>query len=305
MNPAVSSTAQTPWPVQFGMAYTQRSAVRLSPPSAVSELVFNPTTWHEHTGLGVSQLNWASFNLGDHVNDKPEHVNRNREQLQALIGHPLEIVRQVHGTQVCVIHQPGDAQACQESADALVTRTPGIALTMLVADCLPVLFVSAQHGVVAAAHAGWRGLAAGVLNTTVKTMADQAQCSVHALCQDLQVWLGPCIGPSAFEVGPEVLQAFVHQQGQHAVDLASQSVNDPLALERGACAWLNLPLLARLQLQNMGVADACIAGNDGTPIWCTFQNESLYFSHRRSFVRGEGPCGRMAACVWIQPSTQS
>lgn len=292
-------------PFQFGLAYTQRNAVRMTQLNDLSDTLSDNTSWSVHTGVGTSHHHWAQFNLGDHVGDKPEHVNRNREQLQALIGHPLEIVRQVHGTQVCVIHQPGDAQARQEGADALVTRTPGIALVMLVADCLPVLFVSAQHGVVAAAHAGWRGLAAGVLNTTVKTMADQAQCSVHALCQDLQVWLGPCIGPSAFEVGPEVLQAFVHQQGQHAVDLASQSVNDPLALERGACAWLNLPLLARLQLQNMGVADACIAGNDGSPIWCTFQNESHYFSHRRSFVRGEGPCGRMAACVWIKAPVES
>lgn len=301
MNPAVSSTAPNPKPLQFGMACTLRNAVRLSHHSAVSDHVFDPTAWQEHTGLGVSQLNWASFNLGDHVNDKPEHVNRNRMQLQALIGHPIEMVRQVHGTQVCVIRQAGDAQVCQDGADALVTRTPGIALAMLVADCLPVLFVSAQYQVVAAAHAGWRGLAAGVLNATVQTMADQAQCSVHALCQDLQVWLGPCIGPSAFEVGPEVLQAFVHQQGEQAVSLASQPVSDAQALDRGACAWLNLPLLARMQLQHMGVAVARIAGNDGSPLWCTFQNESLYFSHRRSFVRGEGPCGRMAACVWIDP----
>jgi len=305
MNLAESATLQNPLFMKVGMAFTQRHGAKVATHLAQINNGTREFDWQEHHGLGASQHAWAGFNLGDHVNDAPQAVQANRTQLQQLIRHPIEIVRQVHGTQVCVVQQAGDALACQEGADALVTRVPGLALVMLVADCLPVLFHSSRHQVVAAAHAGWRGLAAGILENTLQTMAQQGQCSTSDLCQDLQVWLGPCIGPNAFEVGPEVIEAFVNSQGKQAVSLAMQSALQPAAQERGACALLNLPQLARLRLQNMGVALRNIGGNNGSAPWCTFDNEALFFSHRRSTLRGEGACGRMAACIWLEPHSRS
>ena len=287
------------------MAYTQRHGAKVATHLAQMNNATHELDWQEHHGLGTSQDAWAAFNLGDHVNDAPHAVQVNRTQLQQLIGHPIEIVRQVHGTHVCVVQQAGDALSCQQGADALVTQQPGLALVMLVADCLPVLFYSSRHQVVAAAHAGWRGLAEGILENTLQTMAQQVQCSTSDLCQDLQVWLGPCIGPNAFEVGSDVIEAFVNSQGKQAVSLAMQSARQPAAQERGACALLNLPQLARLRLQNMGVALKNIGGNDGSASWCTFDNEAFFFSHRRSTLRGEGACGRMAACIWLEPHSRS
>ena len=222
---------------------------------------------------GVSVAPYDSLNLGDHVDDTPVHVAANRAILQESIGARPVFLSQVHGTQVAAL----DANSPDGTvADACHTDQPGVACTVMVADCLPVLFASARGHRVAAAHAGWRGLAGqggvGILEATVKRLQ----------ATDIIAWLGPCIGPQAFEVGDEVRAAF--------------TASDPLA---GDCfkplvpgKWLaDLAALARLRLDALGVSQ--IYGNDSSPSWCTVGNASRFFSYRRDRITG-----RFCASVW-------
>jgi YfiH family protein len=179
-------------------------------------------------------------------------------------------------------------------ADACMTAQTGVACTIMVADCLPVLFTDADGRFVAAAHAGWRGLAHGVLKNTLNEVKKQfeghfmplAGVKVAYDASKIIAWLGPCIGPTAFEVGDEVRAAFVDQS----------ALATPLFQPHGAGKWLaHLPGLARLQLQALGVAN--IYGNDGSLAWCTATQSAQFFSHRRD-AAVLGSSGRMAACVW-------
>jgi YfiH family protein len=227
---------------------------------------------------GVSAAPYDSLNLGDHVGDDPAHVAANRAILQEAIGAKPVFLNQVHGTQVVAL----DAATPNGTvADACLTDQPGLACTVMVADCLPVLFASADGRQVAAAHAGWRGLAgqggAGILEATVKRMQISGVQAEHILA-----WLGPCIGPQAFEVGDEVRAAF--------------SASDPLAagcfkpLTPGK--WLaDLAGLARLRLRALGLSQ--IDGNDSSAPWCTVGNASRFFSYRRDRVTG-----RFCASIW-------
>ncbi len=236
---------------------------------------------------GVSAAPWQSFNLGDHVGDAPEHVATNRSLLEKRLGVPPVFLQQVHGVEVLDI----DAQTPHgQQADACWTAQPGVACTIMVADCLPVLFTNPAGTWVAAAHAGWRGLAGvgglGVLEVTLARCLRSAPAGLKAA--DVQVWLGPCIGPQAFEVGPEVRAALC----------ASAPEADTAFTPHGANRYLaDLALLARLRLQRAGVVS--IFGNDGTPQWCTYTQTSLFFSHRRDAAR-LGSTGRMAACIWLE-----
>ena len=155
----------------------------------------------------------------------------------------------------------------------------------MVADCLPVLFWDRQGQWVAAAHAGWRGLAGaegvGVLEGLWQTLQARGACPRHT-----GVWLGPCIGPQAFEVGPPVLQAFGVQDPEVAAAFR------PAQDDRW---WADLPALARVRLQRMGLSQ--LMGNLGQPQDCTVSNPGLFFSHRRDALR-LGGSGRMAACIW-------
>jgi YfiH family protein len=162
------------------------------------------------------------------------------------------------------------------TADAAWTTERGVACAVVVADCLPVLMAARDGRAVAAAHAGWRGLAAGVLEAAV-----QALCTGAALTPvDITAWLGPCIGPRQFEVGADVLQAF----GRHAADAAFVERRRP----DGSLRWrANLPLLAAQRLAAVGVADLVIDGS------CTVEDPSRFFSFRR-----DGLTGRMVAAVW-------
>lgn len=225
---------------------------------------------------GRSAAPYDSLNLGDHVGDDALAVGANRAVLtQALDAHPV-FLRQVHGQGVLTL----DAHTPQGSeADACLTRERGVACTIMVADCLPLLFTDTQGAVVAAAHAGWRGLAGqegrGVIESLYATLKVPAQ--------DLLVWLGPCIGPQAFEVGAEVRAAFM------AGDTQAAGCFRPAALPG---KWLaDLPALARRRLAALGITRAY--GNDGTPSWCTVSQPSRFFSHRRDRVSG-----RLAACIW-------
>ncbi len=226
---------------------------------------------------GVSVSSYASLNLGDHVGDDPRAVTENRRRFtQQLQAHPV-FMKQVHGWGVARL-DAGTPDATE--GDACWTTERGVACTMMVADCLPVLLADAAGGVVGAAHCGWRGLAGadgcGVLEALVEQMRP-------ALQGDLVAWLGPCIGPGAFEVGPEVRAAFT------ARDTQAQSCFRP----HGDGKFLaDLPALARLRLQAIDVTS--IHGNDGSSAWCTVTEASRFFSHRRDRVSG-----RFAAAAWL------
>ena len=235
---------------------------------------------------GVSPAPWYSLNLGDHVGDPHANVSANRELLARSLGAAPIFLQQVHGVQVLDI----DAQTPHGlSADACWTAQPGVACTIMVADCLPVLFTNTAGTWVAAAHAGWRGLAGvggqGVLEAT---LARCLRSGPNLQASEILVWLGPCIGPQAFEVGPEVRAALC----------ASAPEAETAFTPHGATRYLaDLALLARLRLQRAGVVS--IFGNDGTPQWCTHTQTSLFFSHRRDAAR-LGSTGRMAACIWLE-----
>jgi YfiH family protein len=229
-----------------------------------------------HAHGGVSLGRYDSLNLGDHVGDEPAHVARNRALLRDAIGAQPVFLQQVHGTGVVALDAAQDAVRDGTAADACTATTAGLACTIMVADCLPVLFTDEAGHRVAAAHAGWRGLAGGVLEQTLKSFEDAGVARVVA-------WVGPCIGPKAFEVGPEVKAAFE----AHAAEAASCFRGAPAAGK-----WLaDLPALARQRLRAAGVSS--VHGNDGSDGWCTVGNPSRFFSHRR-----DGVSGRFAALVW-------
>jgi polyphenol oxidase len=247
---------------------------------------------------GVSQPPFDAFNLGDHVGDDPTHVMANRHMLQTLIGAKPIYLKQVHGTEVATL-QPKTSHGMV--ADACITVEKKLACTIMVADCLPVIFTDLEGRFVAAAHAGWRGLADGVLNQSVsfilevKTTVAGVFYNFSAI--NIIAWLGPCIGPAAFEVGSEVKAAFAEKLPNSAAYF--KSIVDPNSGKSGTKYLADLAGLARLNLQQLGIAAANIYGNDGSTDWCTVSNPSRYFSHRRDAVR-LGGSGRMAGCIWIE-----
>jgi YfiH family protein len=229
---------------------------------------------------GVSLAPYDSLNLGDHVQDAPLAVQTNRRLLQQhCAAHPV-FLQQVHGCAVVPINrQTPDGTV----ADACWTTEASVACTIQVADCLPVLFTDRQGRAVAAAHAGWRGLAGGVLEATVQSLCAAADCAPDAV----MAWLGPCIGPSAFEVGDDVRLAF-----QHAAADAwpAQMTSFQPGLQPGKW-WTDLAGLARMRLAQAGVTQC--HGNDSSAAWCTVTQASRFFSYRR-----DGRTGRFAACIW-------
>lgn len=228
---------------------------------------------------GVSHPPYASLNVGVHVGDDPLSVAHNRRQLAEQLALPSEPLwlDQVHGTAVVTAsHRDRVALGAHRErpvGDAAVTSEAGVVLAIQVADCLPVLFASRDGRQLGAAHAGWRGLAAGVLEATVHAMTASQGLRVGELC----AWLGPCIGPAHFEVGAEVREAFL------------AAADDPQAFRpnpRGR--WqCDLPALARARLQRLGLTD--IAGGE----WCTAADPIRFFSHRR-----DQRTGRMVALLW-------
>lgn len=220
---------------------------------------------------GASVAPWDSFNLGVHVGDSPQHVGANRARLRELLELPTEPawLNQVHGVEVADLDAATPA-AAPLTADAAVTSGAGPACVIMVADCLPVLFASRDGRRVGAAHAGWRGLAAGVLERTVGALDVPAA--------ELTAWLGPAILQSNFEVGDEVRDAFVRADAGAAAYFVANA--------RGR--WqADLAGLARRRLTALGVPE--VAGGR----WCTFADRQRFFSHRR-----DGRGGRMAALIW-------
>ncbi|MDX1443894.1 MAG: peptidoglycan editing factor PgeF [Gammaproteobacteria bacterium] len=221
-------------------------------------------------GGGMSHGPYRGFNLGSHVGDEPEAVEGNRRLLAGRLGLPAEPawLEQVHGNEVVLLDELPDEPP---RADAALTRTPGIPLAVLTADCLPVLFCDEAGREVAVAHAGWRGLAAGILQNTVD-LFDAEPGSIHA-------WLGPAIGPKDFEVGEDVLQTYA----------ARLPGSESLFAPDGEGKFLaDIYQLARLALAGAGVTSVRGGG------WSTFAEEDRFFSYRR-----DGETGRQATLIWM------
>ena len=215
---------------------------------------------------GVSGAPWASFNLGDHVGDDPAHVVANRARLRQSLPAEPGWLRQVHSARVVELGRDTNPEA-----DASFTREAAQVCAVLTADCLPVLFCDHSGSVVAAAHAGWRGLADGVLEATVAAMGVKPG--------EILVWMGAAIGPQAFEVGDEVRQVFVARHPEAAAAFAPHAPGKWLA---------DIYRLARIRLDHAGVGSVHGGGR------CTFSEADRFYSYRR-----DGVTGRMASLVWL------
>jgi hypothetical protein len=216
---------------------------------------------------GVSQGLYASLNPASHVNDAADAVLTNRAMIKQMLALPAEPVwlQQVHGVDVVKADQVTDLP----EADASFTDQSGVVCAVLTADCLPVLFCGDQGAVIGAAHAGWRGLQAGVIEQTIAAMN----------CRDLQVWLGPAIGPAHFEVGDEVREAFVSQNPDASVAFSATQAGKWLA---------DIYQLARIRLANLGVEQVYGGG------LCTVSDAQRFYSYRRDGAA----TGRMASLIW-------
>jgi YfiH family protein len=250
---------------------------------------------------GVSLAPYDSLNLGARIGDSAEAVVENRRRVREMLGLPAEPVwlEQVHGVEVVeldafgaasdggAMRRPGAEGAAGDVAtgrgdrrdrpptgDASVARGAGQVCAIRVADCMPVLFAARDGSVVGAAHAGWRGLAGGVLEATIGRLGVPAT--------ELIAWMGPAIGPKHFEVGEDVRAAFT------ATDAGAASAFVANARGRWQC---DLYALARRRLSSLGVSGIYGGG------WCTFAEAGRFFSYRR-----DGQCGRMAALIWIEPA---
>jgi hypothetical protein len=223
-------------------------------------------------GDGVSAAPFDTLNVAAHVGDAPDAVHENRRRVCEALALPEEPLwlEQVHGSAVWEADASEPAEPPR--ADAVIARTPGHVGVIQVADCLPVLLAAPDASAVAAVHAGWRGLAAGVLEATVRKLGGDPAA--------LLAWLGPAIGRAHFEVGAEVRAAFL---GRDAAAAAAFSVN---ARGRWQC---DLIALARQRLHALGVRE--VFGGD----WCTYEDRARFFSYRR-----DGRCGRMAALIWLE-----
>ena len=251
---------------------------------------------------GTSQSPWDSLNLGDHVGDVSNHVTANRVALAQVIASRPVFLKQVHG--IGVEHLSA-ATPDGTVADACITSQRGLACAIMVADCLPVLLTNTDGTAVAAAHAGWRGLAGVDINGKVGSQGvleavfsafqasnrDIAQLNRALAAPEIIAWLGPCIGPSAFEVGAEVKAAF---------ELSQPGAGQFFKFQTGDKYLADLAGLAKARLRNLGITQ--IYGNDSTAPWCTVGNPSRFFSHRRDTGAGGNrfnTTGRMAACIWL------
>jgi hypothetical protein len=228
---------------------------------------------------GCSAAPYDSFNLATHVGDDPVAVQANRARLARLLppDSAVQWLAQVHGTRVVEAGREG----AEPEADACWTRSPGRACAVLTADCLPVLLCAADGEAVAAAHAGWRGLLGGVLERTIDAMG--------VAPGDTLAWLGPAIGPGAFEVGGEVREQFL--AAARAADRAATDAGFVSNLARPGHYFADLYALARLRLAAAGVHRVW-GGND-----CTYSARDCYFSYRR-----DGVTGRMASVILLRPA---
>lgn len=231
-----------------------------------------PLPGHVHAAVtlrsgGVSSGSYASLNPASHVNDRPAHVQANRDIVKQMLQLPAEPVwlQQVHGVQVVKADQ---VQGLPE-ADASFSDQTGTVCAVLTADCLPVLFCGDDGAVIAAAHAGWRGLQAGVIKQTLLAMR----------CRDVSIWLGPAIGPDNFEVGDDVRDAFIADNAKAALAFKAQVPGKWLA---------DIYQLAKLQFKELGIEKIHGGG------YCTVADAQRFYSYRRDGAT----TGRMASLIW-------
>jgi YfiH family protein len=220
---------------------------------------------------GVSLPPFGGLNLGDHVDDNPESVQLNRKQLASDLSLPKQPawLTQVHGVNVAECSTAKSADA----ADAIIGKATNDVCAIMTADCLPVLFCNRQGTVVAAAHAGWRGLADGVLEATIKKMTCKPE--------DILVWMGAAIGPSAFEVGDEVRDAFIAQHPEAIEAFKAHAEGKWLA---------DIYMLARIRFKSVQIPTGNVYGGG----LCTFTQTTTFYSYRR-----ESRTGRMASLIWL------
>tara|TARA_R110001592_G_scaffold315880_4_gene592036 strand:- start:7596 stop:8375 length:780 start_codon:yes stop_codon:yes gene_type:complete len=226
--------------------------------------------------LGASVGAYSRFNLGDHVDDSLLNVAKNRAALLAACDNLDAILwlQQVHGIEVCEV---SDVRAAPVCADASITQAKGLGCAVLTADCIPVLFCRIDGGEVAAAHAGWRGLCAGVLVNTVSAF--------NCPPQELMAWIGPAISQAHFEVGPEVYRAFLKEfSGVSKAQI--ENAFRPSAYKAGHF-YADINALAQCQLQNLGVA--WVGGGD----LCTYADADRFYSFRR-----DGQTGRQVSLIY-------
>jgi len=273
------------WPAGVRAAFTTRGLGC----DLVQPVVAGSAERTDGTDPNPRRTDFDGFNLGSHVGDDPARVLAHRQALEQAIGAKPIWLNQIHGAEVlrldgsdASITRDGSAAFASNlpSVDALITNQPKTAACIMAADCLPVLAATADGQWVGAAHAGWRGLAAGVLENLLREMTE---AQVGAQDSSLMVWLGPCIGPKAFEVGPEVLQAF---------DLQPR---DPLVKPspRPQHFYLDLGGLAARRLQQWAEQRRVILNLRTQDLACTWSDADRYYSHRRA-----APCGRMAFLIW-------
>ena len=242
---------------------------------------------------GISRVPWNTLNLGKNCGDDKASVQKNRILLRSLLPSQPKWLKQVHGTRVlnldAALDGPFDVDNPESyEADAVLSINNDRVCAVLTADCLPVVFVDKAGTKVAVAHAGWRGLAGGVLEATVAAMTSRAKrgttakgCKIAKAVEagNIMAWLGPAIGPKAFEVGQDVYDAFYQVDPENAV-----------AFKTHGDRWLaDLYTLARLALARVGVVD--VYGGEH----CTYSDELRFYSYRR-----DGETGRMATLAWLE-----
>lgn len=219
---------------------------------------------------GVSQGVYASLNVGNHVGDDAQAVAHNRSIVAKHANLPLAYMQQIHSSKVILATEALLNQKMQ--ADAMVDSSASVACAVMTADCLPVLFCNKAGTVVAAAHAGWRGLAAGILEKTIMAM--------NVPEEEIMAYMGPAIGPDAFEVGQDVWDAFCLQDRQQ--ELAFTNIGEGQYLA-------DIYALARRMMRNVGITH--IYGGE----FCTVLEREHFFSYRR-----DGQTGRMVSAIWIE-----
>lgn len=225
---------------------------------------------------GVSQPPYTSLNLGDHVGDDPAAVIQNRALLRQMLPAEPRWLRQVHSTTVLDADNPDMLSRYASGCDAIISQHVHTVCVVMTADCLPILLCDEAGSIVAAIHAGWRGLSAGVIESTARTITAKTSNA------SLMAWIGPAIGPDHFEVGNDVRDTFIQHDKQSALAFTPSP-------DQNHHRWMaDLFLLARQRLAAAGVRQ--VYGSNE----CTFSNPSRFFSYRR-----DGTTGRMAALIWL------
>ena len=229
----------------------------------------------ENRDGGCSHTPYDGFNLGSHVKDNPMHVAHNRQILSQLLPSEPVWLNQVHGINVV----DAASTVCLPDADASYTSRKNVVCVTMTADCLPILVCDTAGTVIASIHAGWRSLCDGVIEATILTM--RAKLPIDS--NQLMAWLGPAIGPNAFEVGAEVRTQFIAKDAQ--AELAFKPHCNKLLCD--------IYKIATQRLNNLGVTKIYGGGQENEP-WCTFTDEKCFFSFRR-----DGETGRMATLIWL------